>query len=76
MFVIKLSSDFFFKDSNKYKFKENYTEYAFFLSVALVWNGYHFACRKGNNSFINLYKAYHFRSKSGMCKGSIPLMNL
>ena len=48
-FAIKLSSEFL-QGSNIYKLWENDSEITF-LSIALVWRGYHFTCHKGNNSY-------------------------
>jgi len=38
----------------------------FVLSVALAWNGNHFAYHKGNNSYDKCKKMYYFRIKLGM----------
>jgi hypothetical protein len=52
--------------SNIYKLWENDSE-IIFLSIALVWRGYHFTCHKGNNSYKknvkNVAKLVRFKQK-------------
>jgi hypothetical protein len=70
----KLSSGFW-HGSNIYKISENYTQ----IRCRFNWfsyNMYHFAHRKGSNSYTQILKTYNVIMKSGMCKRPITRLSL
>ena len=74
LFAKKLSSNFL-QGSNVYKISENYTQIRCRFNC-FSYNMYHFAHRKGSNSYTQILKTYNVIMKSEMCKRPITRLSL